>query len=201
MLKRKGFTLIEVLVVVAIIGLLIGILTSSLVAARAEARRTACGARLSQVGKGMLSYMEQSRDRMPHASRVPSIDPDPLTKTIYFADVLKMHVKTGAVMQCPNDVAGAFDRDPPKSYFETEKSSYEYRVELAGLAPAEFHSKVLPPDPPGQTQTSSRRISPNTVYISKDYRNFHGSRKTAGRSNRSFQYLYIDGHVGDFEQY
>ncbi|MBI4579392.1 MAG: prepilin-type N-terminal cleavage/methylation domain-containing protein [Planctomycetes bacterium] len=51
--QTNGFTLIEVLVVVAIIALLISILLPSLSAARDETKNTACKARLNQVGLAM----------------------------------------------------------------------------------------------------------------------------------------------------
>lgn len=57
-----GFTLIEVLVVVAIIALLISILMPSLARARREARHVACQANLSQWGVIWGMYLQTNKD-------------------------------------------------------------------------------------------------------------------------------------------
>jgi prepilin-type N-terminal cleavage/methylation domain-containing protein len=54
--RRNGFTLIEVLVVVAIIGLLVAILAPALSRARSQARLAVCGSNLRQIGTGLTSY-------------------------------------------------------------------------------------------------------------------------------------------------
>lgn len=61
----KGFTLIELLVVVAIIALLISILLPSLSKARAQARTTLCGSRISQLTKAMMLYAEDFNETPP----------------------------------------------------------------------------------------------------------------------------------------
>src|SRR5262245_54299056 len=53
---RHGFTLIELLVVVAIIALLIAILLPALRGARDQAKRAACAANMSSIGKSLVSY-------------------------------------------------------------------------------------------------------------------------------------------------
>ena len=58
-----GFTLIEVLVVVAIIALLISILLPSLAAARDQTKRTVCVSNLSQLGKATAGYLSCNRNR------------------------------------------------------------------------------------------------------------------------------------------
>jgi len=54
--RRVGFTLIEVLVVVAVIALLISILVPSLAAAREQARTVTCGEQLRQIGIAQAAY-------------------------------------------------------------------------------------------------------------------------------------------------
>ena len=64
-LALRGFTLIELLVVVAIIALLISILLPSLSRARAQARTTLCGTRLSQLTKAVLLYADDYDETPP----------------------------------------------------------------------------------------------------------------------------------------
>lgn len=61
----RGFTLVEVLVVVAIIALLITILLPSLSKAREMAKRSACLSALHQIGLGMVAYGSDNKGRLP----------------------------------------------------------------------------------------------------------------------------------------
>ena len=66
MKKRSGFTLIEILVVVAIIALLISILLPSLSRAREQAKAVLCGKNLNQIYTASFTYSNYSRDRLPN---------------------------------------------------------------------------------------------------------------------------------------
>jgi len=61
----KGFTLIEVLVVVAIIALLVAILLPSLKRAREQARIVQCAARLRVIGQALVFYLQANDDVLP----------------------------------------------------------------------------------------------------------------------------------------
>lgn len=81
----RGFTLIEVLVVVAIIALLVAILIPSLSRARELARRTVCASRLHNLGFAIHGYSSAnngkiiqcavSNYRAPRAPNVPATGP------------------------------------------------------------------------------------------------------------------------------
>lgn len=63
--RPAGFTLIEILVVVAIIALLISILLPSLAAARAQARTVVCGSSEKQFGIAMNAFASEHKGRVP----------------------------------------------------------------------------------------------------------------------------------------
>jgi prepilin-type N-terminal cleavage/methylation domain-containing protein len=62
---RSGFSLIELLVSVAIIGVLAGLLLPALGRARNLARRTACLSNLRQIGYATAMYLDDYRGQMP----------------------------------------------------------------------------------------------------------------------------------------
>ena len=64
--KRSAFTLVELLVVIAVIAVLMAVLLPSLRAARERAKRTVCAANLQQIGRGIMIYA-MDHDRLPVA--------------------------------------------------------------------------------------------------------------------------------------
>src|SRR5688572_26236192 len=56
----RGFTLVELLVVITIIGLLVSLLLPAVFAAREAARGTECKSNLRQIGLGILQFADHN---------------------------------------------------------------------------------------------------------------------------------------------
>jgi prepilin-type N-terminal cleavage/methylation domain-containing protein/prepilin-type processing-associated H-X9-DG protein len=67
--RAKGFTLVELLVVIGIIALLIAMLLPSLRKAKESSQRTACLSNVRQIGAALLMYVNDNRDALPYAPR------------------------------------------------------------------------------------------------------------------------------------
>src|SRR5436853_4771173 len=75
--RRPAFTLVELLVVVAIIGVLVGLLLPAVQAAREAARRMSCGNNLRQIGLA-LQNLEATNKTFPSSLRPTPPDPSGL---------------------------------------------------------------------------------------------------------------------------
>jgi prepilin-type N-terminal cleavage/methylation domain-containing protein len=77
---RRGFTLVELLVVIGIIALLISILLPTLNRAREQAQRTKCLANLRSIGQVLTMYANQFKGQLPLGFNISA--PDKSNKTL-----------------------------------------------------------------------------------------------------------------------
>ena len=73
--RRRGFTLVELLVVVGILALLAALLVPAVIAAGRRAQQTACGSNLRQIGLAFQLYLNESGQTYPYANDPVSRDP------------------------------------------------------------------------------------------------------------------------------
>jgi prepilin-type N-terminal cleavage/methylation domain-containing protein/prepilin-type processing-associated H-X9-DG protein len=65
--RTKGFTLVELLVVIGIIAVLVGILLPALNRARESGRRVTCLSNMRQLGMAFMMYVQENKGRFPLA--------------------------------------------------------------------------------------------------------------------------------------
>ena len=97
---RRAFSLIEVLVVLAIIAALAAISTPIIRAVLAESREAACLEKLRALGTGLESYLQDHQQKLPELAtgRADKSDASPVLET-----VLLPYLDNPAAFQCPQD--------------------------------------------------------------------------------------------------
>ena len=82
----RGFTLVELLVVIGIIALLIGILLPTLSQARKSARQIVCGSNMRQIGQTAVFYANEYDGGLPHSQYTPEGGATPENPAYWWSD-------------------------------------------------------------------------------------------------------------------
>lgn len=143
MRTSRAFTLVELLVVVAIVALLLGVLIPALSKARDLARLTACGANLRQLMTAVHTYGADFDDRVPAGPEGPSPFGRPWTEVngagIWLGDPLHATMGHGLLLDpylggqeqayfCPDDDQNVGDSELARvGTDQNARASYAYR--------------------------------------------------------------------------
>lgn len=100
---KQGFTLVEILVVIAIVGLLAGLLFPVFANARESGRITSCASNLSQIGKAIALYTSDNRERYPLI-----VDDKNATNGCTWVDAVYPYAKSTKVFSCPSAKHGDY---------------------------------------------------------------------------------------------
>lgn len=171
-MKNRAFTLVEILVVIAIIAVLAAITIPALSMAKQRSQDAVCLANLRQLGVALYGYASDNNDRLPCQSSTPinPVIPHPLLGT------LGPYGLKSETLRCPRDYFVDFDRgttDYTLNHFARCGSSYEVNLVLGSYTLSGV------PDPSGSA-------------LANDFFSFH-SRPSD--TPQWFQVLFFDGHV------
>ena len=189
-----GFTLVELLVVMAIIAILTGLILPALARAKGKSYNAVCLNNLRQLGIATRLYSDDNNNLLPSAEILPTEPIDPKTPLARICDVLASYVgrtagtntNTVTVLKCPSDKLGLF---------AAEGSSYEWNADLNGHRIDETKTSNMflvwqSSNGPTQTTNYVLRFPPETTPLLLDYEEFHSRAPKSGKN-----VVYMDGHV------
>ena len=192
---RRGFTLVELLVVVAIIALLAAILFPAFAAVREKARATSCLSNLKQMGLAITQYEQDYDQHFPLLLEEKS-GTSQASPNIGWAANIQSYVKNLQIYQCPS-VTTASSTDQ----YTTGYTDYDYNSELGTGTTSAYESQLTSPSLTVMTFESN----PGTAFANGDgnggassctYAALPGGASGAAlRHNGGQNFCMADGHA------
>jgi len=119
-MKRNGFTLVELLVVISIIAVLLAILVPSLQKARESAAKTTCLSNEKQLTLSWLTYAQENNNKIVYGGTLPV---DGSNNGLTQSDIL---LHKGETPWCMSSTRMAQKKLIPKRAFSAQLRSFYY---------------------------------------------------------------------------
>ena len=185
--RRSAFTLIEILVVIAIIAMLAAILFPVFARARENARRSSCQSNLKQLSLATMQYTQDYDDHFPLGISASA------SGVFTALDLVQPYAKSKQIAICPSD-AEPFDVDlsslaptiAPSSYSANDKIATT--PEFGGPAPASLaqihQTSRIPLIWDAVLDTTTAPLTPGLPNVIAQRRHLDGANCA-----------FVDGHV------
>ena len=155
--KSSGFTLVELLVVVAIICLLAAILFPVFATVREKARQAACASNLKQIGLAVLQYLQDNDETYPMAVQDNWCDPAKVSngncsgpEPVPVSVALSPYIRDTQIWKCPDSIG--------RKNFQYDYGYSAYLgLQVYGTSPGVPSTSVL-----------SSNVSPSTLIMASD---------------------------------
>ncbi len=176
-----SFTLVELLVVMAIIALLLGLSQPALQNAIYNAQSTKCAANLRSIGSAVNLYATDNNNTLPTINQVATVTSGPQVYpagTPGFLGVLGAYGISSNVIVCPIDAGRGSAADCNNTAYQNPGSSYEWNPVFDDepvIAPAVYISA-----------NNIRPVTPGRIRLAMDYTAIHHGHQNA---------IFLDGHV------
>ena len=214
---RSAFTLLEILVVVAIIALLSAILFPAFARARQKARDTNCLSNMKQIGLGVLQYVQDYDETWPifYAYNSSPASGNPGHKGIELE--LQPYTKSLQIFKCPNDVGGptvasdgdcALDAAKQESYAACYGSSYRFTSGAFSVVAGESSANNAPLLTTALVRDSMFQVPAQTRVLRDEMLPWFGPEFDAGGTKYGYvptyyhewhptggSFLFADGHA------
>jgi prepilin-type N-terminal cleavage/methylation domain-containing protein/prepilin-type processing-associated H-X9-DG protein len=166
--RLLAFTLVELLVVLAIIAILAALLLPAIARTKESGRSTGCISNLHQIGIALQLYVQENQNRLPSmydwSTNLVSNTNGPS-----MVQVLFNYVGSSNVYRCPSE---------NQDLFKITGSSYSWNVLLNGQDAD--HLEIF-----------TNTYNPHQIPVIFDKDKFHLIRG----ETRAVNYLYADGHI------